>query len=345
MGRAGRLSNGVCHRLYSKEEFDEMSEYTPPEILRSSLASVILTMKHMGVPNVERFDFIDRPSDAQWQEAHDELRMFGALDKKGVLTEYGIRMAVLPLDPYIANLLLSAEKQACTEEMATVAAFLSSQNVMLRPPGEEEAADDAHKEFEIKESDAFTWLCVWDAYQEHVGDAIWCKERYLNEEALIEIGNVRDDLIGILRKFGMKVNSYRNSDAVGRAITSGLRHNLFRKSKGGNSYFPEVGHGGREIFLHPGSSTYRFRPQFVVVGSIVETTRTYGRFCTAVKPQWLATLGISVKKEKEEEKRDDRKQGKRTGKKHKGGGFRKEAPPHVLVERRKVHSGKKKRSR
>lgn len=132
-GRAGRVSSGVCFRLYTEDAFDSLEELSVPEILRVNLAQVVLMLKGMGVYNPIKFDYLTAPSMDSLKKATQLLFALGALDKKMELTDYGKKMARLPVDPVYAHLLLQSSKYECTAEMLTAVAMLSAENILYRP--------------------------------------------------------------------------------------------------------------------------------------------------------------------------------------------------------------------
>jgi ATP-dependent helicase HrpA len=228
-GRAGRMQNGVCIRLYTKEEYEALPEFTKPEICRTSLDSVILNMRYIGIQDVEHFPFIDLPSHSLFLAAYESLKKMGAMDKNEVLTEHGKRMAQLPLEPDLAHMLLNAVKYECVEQIATVVSAIGASHIMLRPPEEEEQvkADKAHERFECEFSDAITYLNIWDEYLLHEGDTEWCLENYMNEKSLIEMRDIRKQLIEMLAEFGIDATSTSNIEKILKAFALGLSHNLF----------------------------------------------------------------------------------------------------------------------
>jgi len=291
-GRAGRTQDGICYRLYTEQEYNILPLYTKPELCRQSLASVVLTMRYIGIEDIKHFEFIDAPPPGLLRAAYETLHMFGALDKNEVLTPYGKLMAKLPLDPYLSHMLLTAKKYGCVKEIATIAAFISASNTMLRPPGKEEAADVAHRQFESKISDALTFLTIWNAYLEHAEDPEWCFANFLNEKAMMEVRDIRRQLLEMLAEFGIESSSTTDMERVLKTVTAGLIHNLFKRKEKTFSYQSVLGEEGEPVFIHPGSSVHDAlpTPQLFVAGEVVRTTREYARMCSQVLPEWLHEL-------------------------------------------------------
>lgn len=184
-GRAGRVSAGICFRLYTEDAFDSLAEAAVPEISRVNLASVLLVLKGMGVSDPLQFDFLTRPSNASIRRACELLYALGALNDSMELTGHGKRMAKLPVDPIYAHLLLQSPTYGCTREMLTAVAMLSAENVMFRPGGGGlemgsgsenlgQRAVQAHRRFASYEGDLPTLKNIYEAWQK---EAIYTPSR------------------------------------------------------------------------------------------------------------------------------------------------------------------------
>lgn len=224
-GRAGRVSAGICFRLYTEDGFDSLAEAAVPEILRVNLASVLLALKGMGVSDPLQFDFLTRPSNASLRRACELLYALGALNDKMELTKHGRKMAKLPVDPIYANLLLQSPTYGCTREMLTAVSMLSAENVMFRPGGgglDEgssngglgQKAVQAHRRFASYEGDLPTLKNIYEAWQKeaiytpsrggsskgHGGKILhgqWCARNFISGRALVRAFNVRQQLSSI----------------------------------------------------------------------------------------------------------------------------------------------------
>ena len=163
-GRCGRISEGVCVRLYSEEDFEERDEFTDPEILRSNLAGVVLQMEHLGLGDPLEFPFVDPPQPKRVSQAYRVLDEIGAIQKRGnriQLTETGQALARLPVDPRVGRILVAAREENCLKEALVVASALTVQDPKERPKEKQEAADSAHGQFKDKRSDFTGWLRWW----------------------------------------------------------------------------------------------------------------------------------------------------------------------------------------
>ena len=160
-GRCGRVSNGICIRLYDEKDFAGRPRFTDPEILRSSLAGVILRMKSLGLGKVEDFPFLEPPPRRAIADGYQLLAELGAVDEPNELTPIGRELSKLPLDPRVGRMILEArDRQALTEVLIIAAAF-SVQDVRDRPLEQQQAADSAHKKFDDEKSEFIGDLKLW----------------------------------------------------------------------------------------------------------------------------------------------------------------------------------------
>ncbi len=232
-GRAGRVSAGLCFRLYPEESYNMLDETTTPEISRVNLAQIILQLKGMGVHDPRSFDFLTRPNDQSLLKAFEQLYALGSLDNEMNLTTYGKKMAKLPLDPTFAHLLLQSPKYGCTSEMLTAISMLSAENIFYRPGGSgvdsnqlASKASAAHKRFASWEGDFPTMVMVYECWRKEAiynpsskgrsgttqnkksggkneGENIklphdeWCKRNFIIGRSLVRAHEVRLQLIEI----------------------------------------------------------------------------------------------------------------------------------------------------
>src|SRR5690606_21705578 len=167
-GRCGRIGPGVCIRLYAEDDFKQRPAFTDPEILRSSLASVILRMKALRLDDIEQFPFVDAPSKRAIADGYHMLQELGAIDDELRLTETGRALARLPIDPRLARMILAARDQQCLQEMLIIASALSVQDPRDRPMQEREASERAHAKFSDDKSEFMAYLKLWQWYHEQV---------------------------------------------------------------------------------------------------------------------------------------------------------------------------------
>ncbi|HMT81769.1 MAG TPA: ATP-dependent RNA helicase HrpA, partial [Azonexus sp.] len=167
-GRCGRVAAGVCIRLYDEPDFNARTPFTDPEILRSSLAGVILRMKSLRLTDVESFPFIEPPPAKAIADGYALLQELGALNDDNVLTPIGAALAKLPLDPRIGRMLVAARDLGCLKEVMVIAAGLSAQDPRERPQDRQQAADEKHKLFADEKSEFLSWWKLWNWFQNAV---------------------------------------------------------------------------------------------------------------------------------------------------------------------------------
>ncbi|MEY4344497.1 MAG: hypothetical protein RL032_329, partial [Pseudomonadota bacterium] len=160
-GRCGRVANGICIRLYDQKDFDGRPRFTDPEILRSSLAGVILRMKSLHLGIVEDFPFLERPSGRAIADGYQLLNELGAVDDANELTPLGRELSKLPLDPRVGRMLLEARSREALDEALVIASALSVQDVRDRPMEAQQQADAAHQKFDDEKSEFTGYLKLW----------------------------------------------------------------------------------------------------------------------------------------------------------------------------------------
>jgi ATP-dependent helicase HrpA len=315
-GRCGRTAGGICIRLYSEEDYENRPRFTPPEILRSNLAEVILRMLALRLGDMAAFPFIDRPADRNIQDGFRLLEELGAVrrrEKAGEgaegathdLTDRGRMMARLPLDPRISRMLLEGRDRGALPEIAVLAAALSTQDPRERPAEKEALADAAQVRFVDPRSDFLTLLNLWNAYHEYRSEGRgtsrmrrFCKEHFLSFRRMREWRDVHHQLRTILQENDLWTDSPpldRDAEgegfdpryaAIHQSILSGFLSSIARR-KEGNFYQAAR---DREVMLFPGSGLFKRGPEWVVAAEMVETSRLFARTAAAVDGDWLEPL-------------------------------------------------------
>ncbi|XP_077602749.1 ATP-dependent RNA helicase DHX33 isoform X1 [Crocuta crocuta] len=187
-GRAGREDSGICYRLYTEAEFEKFDKMTVPEIQRCNLASVMLQLLAMKVPNVLTFDFMSKPSPEHVQAAVGQLELLGALERRDgqlTLTPLGRKMAAFPLEPRFAKAILLSPKFHCTEEMLTIVSLLSVDSVLYNPPARRDEVQAVRRKFVSSEGDHVTLLNVYRAFRNASANKDWCKENFVNAKNMM----------------------------------------------------------------------------------------------------------------------------------------------------------------
>ncbi|OQR80806.1 pre-mRNA-splicing factor ATP-dependent RNA helicase PRP43 [Achlya hypogyna] len=292
-GRAGRTRPGKCFRLYTERAFkNDLQEQTYPEILCSEMSSVVLTLKKLNIDDLVHFDFMDPPAPETLMRALEMLNYLGALDDEGDLTELGAQMAVLPVEPQLGKMLLMAGHYGCVNEVATIAAMLTSgAEPFVRPKAEGKAADEAKAQFAHIDGDHLTLLNVFHAFKLNGESKDWVYENYLNFRALQSAGNVRDQLLRNLQRIGIvgrpaDVNAPMYYENIRKCITAGFFMQMaFKQSAGGYLTVKD----NQVVHLHP-SCVLDDKPEWVLYNEFVLTSKNYIRLNTRVKGEWLVEL-------------------------------------------------------
>jgi len=289
-GRCGRVANGVCVRLYSEEDFAKRPQFTDPELLRSSLASVILRAKSLGLGEVADFPFLDPPAPRAIADGYALLQELGAVDEANQLTAIGAQLARLPLDPRVARMLVAAREQGCVAQVRVIAAALSVQDPRERPLDKAAAADERHARFAHERSDFLALLKLAQLFGQKMERA--CRENFLSVPRMREWRDVAGQLARTLRELGWEESTidaerpegYR---AIHRALTAGLLGNIGMRDEPEASY---SGARGIKFWIHPGSGVKK-PGRWVAAAELVETTRLFARTVAQIEPRWLEEIG------------------------------------------------------
>ena len=300
-GRCGRVMDGVCFRLYAEEDFAARAAHTDPEILRSSLAGVILRMQALDLGEIEGFPFLDPPAPRAIEDGVRELVELSALDATTrTLTEVGRTLAALPLDPKIGRLLAAGRQYGCLAEMLVLAAALSVQDPRERPAEQLAQADQKHALFRGREREAqseFYWyLNLWRAWRElerHEStnkQRQWCRAHFLSWLRMREWRDVWTQLHALVTEHGWRENEHpAGYEAVHKALIAGLvRHvGLKQEDVSGPQAGSYLGAGGIRFWIHPSSPLAKRGPKWVLAAELVETTRLYARCVARIEPAWI----------------------------------------------------------
>ena len=295
MGRCGRLGPGTCIRLYDEADFEARPEFTEPEILRTSLASVILRMHTMGLGDVEDFPFIDAPAPRMIRDAYQLLFELGALDRQRNVTPLGRRLSRLPLDVRLGRVMLEGERQGCLEDTLVVAAGLSIQDPRERPLEAQAAADEMHERFADERSDFVSLLKLWahlKASRRSLSGNQFrklCRREFLAWQRVLEWFDLVQQLRDIAREERMPLKGGHGSpEALHKAILSGLLSHVGQKNPEDRSY---LGARNRQFHIFPGSGLFAKPPAWVMAAEIVETSKPYGRINARIEPAWIEQQG------------------------------------------------------
>lgn len=285
-GRAGRTGPGKAYRLYTEAAYkDEMLPSIVPDIQRMNLSNVVLMLKAMGINDLINFDFMDSPPIQTLVSALELLYQLGALDEEGLLTRIGRRMAEFPLEPQLAKMLILSVDLGCSEEILTIVAMLSVQNIWYRPKAKQVQADMRKSRFHQSEGDHITLLVVFNSWKNSKFSNAWCFENYVQARSLKRALDVRKQLLGIMEKYHQEVKSANgNYVIVRKAICAGFfRHASKKDPQEGFKTVVE----STPVYIHPSSSLFHKQPEWVVYHELVLTSKEYMREVIAVDPRWL----------------------------------------------------------
>ncbi len=299
-GRCGRVADGVCIRLYDEADFAARPRFTDPEILRSSLAAVILRMKALRLGAIESFPFIEPPLGRAIADGYQLLQELGAVDEANALTPLGKQLARLPLDPRVARMILAALDQHCLREVLIIASALSVQDPRDRPQEAQEAADQAHRKFMDERSEFLGWVKLWKWFEDAVAHKKsnrqlqdQCRANFLSHLRLREWRDVHSQLLTTVAEQGWKLNdSEPTYEQVHKALLTGLLGNIGQKLDEADGRGREyLGARGIKFHLWPGSLVARKMGRWLVAAELVETSRLFARTLARIEPDWLEQVG------------------------------------------------------
>ncbi|MSQ51496.1 MAG: ATP-dependent RNA helicase HrpA [Betaproteobacteria bacterium] len=305
-GRCGRVASGICIRLYDEEGFNRRSEFTDPEVLRSSLAAVILRMKALGLAEIEEFPFIDPPAPKAIADGYALLQELGALDEDQFLTDIGRQLARLPLDPRIGRMVLAAKAEGSLAEVLVIAAALSVQDPRERPVDRAQAADMAQKRFDHEKSDFIAYLKLWQFFEERLAHKKSnrklrdeCQAHFLSHIRMREWRDVHSQLKELVSEMGWKVgdlvvqptaDSSQTYAPLHRALMTGLLGNVGMKTDEGSF----MGARAIKFWVHPGSGVAKKAGRWIMAAELAETTRLYARCVATIDPLWVESIGAHL---------------------------------------------------
>ena len=311
-GRCGRVANGICIRLYDEKDFAGRPRFTDPEILRSSLAGVILRMKSLRLGAVEDFPFLEAPRPKAIVDGYDLLGELGAVDDNNDLTPIGQELSRLPLDPRVGRMILEARNRQSLNEVLIIASALSVQDVRDRPMEAAQAADEKHKKFDDEKSEFMGYLKLWQWIEEGRGvhghprsgapaQAVAApkdshklsnrqqeqrlRESFVNPRRVREWRDIHSQLHTVVAEHGWRLNgSPATYDQIHLAMLAGLLGNVGCKSDDDEWY---LGARGIKFWRHPGAHLSKKPGRWLIAAELVDTTRLYGRGLAAIEPQWI----------------------------------------------------------
>ena len=314
-GRCGRVANGVCIRLYDEQDFAGRPRFTDPEILRSSLAGVILRMKSLHLGDVERFPFVEAPRPKAIADGYQLLAELGAVDEQNELTTVGRDLAHWPLDPRVGRMVLEARHRQALAEVLIVASALSVQDVRDRPLAQQTQADQAQAQFKDERSEFSGYLTLWSWLERQRGGGSpgtqatdsatapthklsnrqfeqLLRQHFINPRRLREWRDVYSQLLTVVNQQGWHLNTQPASyEQLHGSMLAGLLGNIGWRQDDEESY---LGARGIRFYRHPGAQLRKKPGRWVVCAELVETTRLFGRGIANIEPRWLEEVGAHL---------------------------------------------------
>ena len=305
-GRCGRVAEGICVRLYDEADFAARPKFTDPEILRSSLAAVILRMASLDLGAVDAFPFLEPPGPRAIADGYQLLQELGAVDDDRLLTPLGRELALLPLDPRIGRIVLAARDGGCLPEALVIASALAVPDPRERPLERQQAADQAHLKFRDERSDFLSLVALWEFFGDadaqklpHRRQVDACRTQFVSWLRLREWRDVHQQLVATLEDAGWKwspqlpqVMDPARYARLHKAVLAGLLGNVGVKADADESY---LGARGIKFYLHPGSGLARksggraggLPGKWILAAELTETSRLYARCAAKVEPEWI----------------------------------------------------------
>jgi ATP-dependent helicase HrpA len=303
-GRCGRVADGICIRLYDEVGFNGRPRFTDPEILRSSLAGVILRMKALRLGAVEDFAFIEAPQKRAIVDGYQLLNELGAVDDDNALTRIGETLSRLPLDPKVGRMLLEAKERGALDEALVIASALSVQDVRDRPLERQAQADQAHAKFDDEKSEFSGTLKLWKWLEQSKGghgtdhklshrqfESV-LRENFINVRRLREWRDIHSQLHTVVAEHKWVINTQpAGYEQLHLSMLAGLLGNIGQKNDAEDWY---LGARGIKFYRHPGANLSKKPGRWIVAAELVETTRLFGRGIATIEPQWLEQVGAHL---------------------------------------------------
>ena len=303
-GRCGRVADGICIRLYDEQDFAARPRFTDPEILRSSLAGVILRMKALRLGVVEDFPFLEAPAGRAIADGYQLLNELGAVDDAHELTPLGQELSRLPLDPRVGRMLLEARERGALDEALVIASALSVQDVRDRPMEAQQQADAAHQKFDDEKSEFTGYLKLWNWIHDARGGVgahklsnrqyeQLLRQNFINIRRVREWKDIHSQLLTVVQEHRWSINTKPATyEQIHMSLLAGLLGNVGQKLEGEAAASGEyLGARGIKFFRHPGAHLSKKPGRWLVAAELVETTRLFGRGIAGIEPQWLEQVG------------------------------------------------------
>ncbi|NOQ70107.1 MAG: ATP-dependent RNA helicase HrpA [Gammaproteobacteria bacterium] len=289
-GRCGRVSEGVCIRLYDEDDFNLRDEFTEPEIQRTNLAAVILQMENLRLGHIDDFPFVEPPEDRLINDGYKLLFELGAIDEFHKITKIGKHLGHFPIDPKLARILLQAKNENALSEVLIIVSALATQDPRERPLDKQQVADEKHVTFKDKVSDFVFYINLWKAYHSEKkvlsGNQLrkWCKKNFISWMRMREWIDTFNQIKRMLSSLKLSLNTTAASyDQIHRSLLIGLLANIGFKDEGKEF----LGARNKKFNVFPGSVLFKSPPKWIVAAEIVETSRVYARINAKIDVTWI----------------------------------------------------------
>lgn len=291
-GRAGRTSPGICYRLYPESFLATLSASTPPEITRSEMTTPILQLKSLGIDDLMKFEWVTSPPAESVLRALEGLVAAGMVGEDGRLTVFGQQAAEWPVEMALARMLYASKEFTCGEEILTIAAMTSVQDVFVIPDGSQGAlAELERRKFTAEEGDHLTLLNAYNAFTKYGKSSSWCKAHALNFRAMSRAVSIRSQLKRYMQRFGLPTQSCEgDAKRLRQCLVSGYWRNCARWMADGTYRSVK---GDRVLYVHPNSVLFTRKPRsgWVVFHEMEETKKNQIKILTEIEPDWLLDHG------------------------------------------------------
>ncbi|MGL1890162.1 MAG: ATP-dependent RNA helicase [Spirochaetaceae bacterium] len=289
-GRAGRTAPGTCYRFYSKNDYDIKDRFTREEIFRTDLSEVVLRMSEIGITDFHSFDFLSSPGKQGITGAVNTLNQFGALNSDNTLSSIGDMMVMFPLLPRHSRMIVESilRYPDVLNEVIIATSFISTRSPFTFVQGEELASREAHASFGDANGDFSAYLKLYKMFNDAAKKDKFCKRFYLDEKIMHEIINIHEQLSSIVSEMGIPISDSGNFNFKEYIISLAAGLIQFIGAKNGRGVYrtPTTD----KVIIHPGSVLFREKPDFIVAGEIVKTSRMYARSVSPLKKQWIKDI-------------------------------------------------------
>ena len=289
-GRCGRVSAGICIRLYEEGDFNMRTEFTEPEIQRTNLAAVILQMENQRLGHIDDFPFVEPPEDRLINDGYKLLFELGAIDGLNKITKIGKHLSHFPIDPKLARILLEAKNENALAEVLIIVSALATQDPRERPLDKQQAADEKHAVFIDKISDFVFYINLWNGYHDEkkllTNNQLrkWCKKNFISWMRMREWIDTHKQIKNTLSNLKLNLNTAVASyDQIHRSLLIGFLSNIGFKDEG-KEY---LGARSKKFNVFPGSALFKSPPKWIVAAEIVETTKVYARTNARIDVAWI----------------------------------------------------------